>query len=127
MMNMNNTNQTPVTASGKAPRRYKGHINSARARVRNIIKLMGYPIGRIEGRYHPYGPEQTVIEGFRVSRVGCSRTLHVYYQISTARMGIESDASKQQRKNLEHLVWDELRKAGLPFDEKGYMDCEYYR
>ena len=101
---------------------FPGTVKSGLARIRRELKKLDVPLGKIEGAYHPYGPEQRITPGVQAHRVGCSRTISVEY--TSARY--ETDAARAERKALIRKVWAALRAAGLPLDDKGWMDCEFY-
>lgn len=103
---------------------FPGTVKSGLARIRKELKKLGYTLGKVEGRYHPYGEPQRVTPGINAHRVGCSRSIAVSYTMSHSVH--ESDAQREERKAITHKAWAQLRAAGLPLDDKGWMDCEFY-
>jgi len=104
-------------------KKFQGTVKSALQRIRKELKAAGYDLGRTEGRYHPFGPEQKIIPGMTAHRIGCSRSIAIDYH---SRIWTESDADKVERHRIEHEAWDMLRSKGLPIDQRGWMECLYY-
>ena len=103
---------------------YRGHLKSALARVRRELKKLDLPLGKVEGRYSPYGNEQKITAGLKAHQVGCSRTISVYFLHMHWH---ETDQQRDARKQVLRSAIEALRAVGLPFDDKGYMDCEFYQ
>jgi len=99
--------------SGTYPHSY----TSALRRARRAMKAAGLPMGKIVGRYSPFGSSQTVIPGWYVSRLGCSETI---------ALGCwEQKGTREERHAAKLAVIRLLRAAGLPFNAVGHLDCSY--
>ncbi len=98
---------------------YAGEFQSAIARAKKVLLAAGFQWSVSGGRYQPYGSTKITSYGVRVTRVGCSDsiTLHVYDSNST------SDQARDARRNLRASALDALRAAGLPFDDRGFLEC----
>ena len=111
-----------------APGFFPGTVKSGLARIRRELKNLnqkyGYPLGKVEGRYHPYGPRQRITPGLQAHRVGCSRSISISYTVDHEIH--ETDAQREQRKSITRSAWVTLRARGLPVDDKGWMDCRFY-
>ena len=107
-----------------SPGIFPGTVKSGLARIRRELKKLNYPLGKVEGRYHPFGPRQRITPGLEAHRVGCSRSIAISF---TRDHEIhESDAQREERKAITRSAWATLRAAGLPIDDKGWMDCRFY-
>lgn len=96
---------------------YDGAVRSALARVRRELKAAGISLGRVEGRYHAFGPAQKIVPGWNVARVGMSSTVALHFLSRTHKKADEAPPLVE--------VVALLRTKGLPFDERGWMTCRY--
>lgn len=98
---------------------YPHTVRSALRRVRRLLIAHGYQLGRTVGRYHPIGGHDDVIPGPNVSRVGCSRKVSLHY--------FDPKGSRGFTRRAEWLpgVLEALRADGLPFDDVGWMTCDW--
>ena len=55
-----------------------GHYKSGLVRMRRVLKAAGVPMGKLIGRYAPFGAQQDIVEGIRVRRVGCGTSVSVH-------------------------------------------------
>ena len=97
---------------------YPGYVKSALARARKVLKAEGLPLFKSYGRYQPFCNPQRFDWGVKVTRVGCSKTIALH-----VRMG-ERSISSDDRPVFERALVA-LRKAGLPFDDRGWLGCSY--
>lgn len=98
---------------------YPGQVSSALKRVRKILRDAGYSLGKVTGPYSPFGNTQTSHEGPNASRVGCSRWISLHWTHS-------SPYCRKKRSQWMPEILALLREAGLPFDDKGWLECKYY-
>lgn len=97
---------------------YRGTVSSLLRRVRRVLAKNGIALGKVLGRYHPFGEPQTVVTGWNASRVGCSRTVSLRYWDRGDRLG------REERRQLPAIV-ALLRADGLQFDDAGRLDAEW--
>lgn len=95
---------------------YPGEYRSAIARARRILLKAGFSWSQTKGRYSPYGGTQYTTKGLRVTRVGCSDAvaLHVWG---------DNYAKREERRELLAGALQVLREAGMPFDDRGWLEC----
>lgn len=89
------------------------------ARLRAVLKREGFPLSKTTGRYSPFDSSQIVTPGFKVARVGVSKSVAVHYRSSTRLMSDEDRATYAA--GLAALC-----AAGYPVDERGWVTCEFY-
>jgi hypothetical protein len=99
---------------------YAGEYKSAITRAKRVLVAAGFPWSKTTGRYSAFGSKQRTTAGVRVTRIGCSDTvaLHVYDDHATY-----SDAARAKRRDLETRALATLRAGGLPFDDRGWLEC----
>jgi hypothetical protein len=105
--------QAPVSPT------YPGSYQSALARSRRVLKVAGVPLAKKHGRYSPFGQTQTWEPGVRLSRVGLSSCISLTSVLSTY-----SSSTDEERRALERRALELLRADGLPFDHRGWLECE---
>ncbi len=95
---------------------YQGDYKSAIARAKRILLAAGFPWSKTTGRYSPFADTKRTSHGVRVTRVGCSTTiaLHAY---------LGRYAERGHTKLIEACAIATLREGGLPFDDRGFLDC----
>lgn len=98
---------------------YAGEYRSAIARAKRILLAAGFQWSVTTGRYQPFANTQVTTRGVRVTRVGCSDTvaLHIWGDTLT------SDAARQRRREMMASALETLRAAGMPFDDRGWLEC----
>ncbi len=87
-------------------------VPSALRKVRKVLRQAGFPLGKVIGRYLPFGPAQKIVPGWNAHRVGASDTIALLYRSPDYR----SKADKGP-------VLDLLRANDMPFDDRGWLDC----
>lgn len=95
---------------------YAGEYRSAIARAKRVLVKAGFAWSRILGRY----PNQKVIPGVVVHRVGVSDTVMLHIRDVDHAYTAEKRAA---RRELELRALKTLREAGLPFDDRGMLEC----
>lgn len=95
---------------------YDGEYTSALARCRRVLKKAGLPLYKCEGRYEPFGAEQKRTPGVWVGRVGVSSSIAIHAWLG--RYPAEGAV-----RELEARALTVLREAGLPFDDRGWLEC----
>jgi hypothetical protein len=103
--------------------KYPGTVKSALQAVRRTLKKAGLPLGKTVGTYQPFGRGQTTIEGFAITRVGVSSTVALHYK--EADPGTYDSEKNRRTRQKEADARDLLRSKGFPFDDRGWMECEY--
>lgn len=93
---------------------YDGDHKSAIARAKRALLRAGIAWSRITGRYSPYGGNQTVTPGVKVTRVGYSRA------VALQVVGLDGRVERQE---LEQRALAVLRADGLEFDARGFLYC----
>ena len=97
---------------------YRGSVRSALARCRRELVKAGFTLGKVHGRYEPFGTRREVTEGPNVSRVGCSDSIALIW----VKRG-ETRSDLMLSNEMMHHARVALRKAGLPFDTRGWLNC----
>ena len=97
---------------------YEGTYQAAIARAKRTLIKASFEWSVTRGRYHPFANTQTTTQGVRVTRVGCSSTIALHAWGYTYEPREVSQA-------LETKAIETLRAAGLPFDDRGYLECRY--
>jgi hypothetical protein len=115
---MNDTNSTPAAVKPTVPNLYAGEFKSAIARAKRALVAAGLPWSVTTGRYSPYFNEQKTTRGLRVTRLGCSDTVTVNVWGDYA-----IGAAGNERRDLLAKALEVLRAAGLPFDDRGWLEC----
>lgn len=100
--------------------RYSGNFKSGIVRAKKALIAAGFPWSVTTGRYHPFANEQRTTSGVRVTRLGCSGTITISVYDGN-RMGSEA---RDTRRWVEALAIATLREAGMPFDDRGWLECE---
>lgn len=95
---------------------FQGEVASALARCRRTLKAAGFELSQKIGRYHPFESTQTLTHGVRVTRVGCSSTIALHGHLGRY-------AKSEDIRALEARALEALRAAGLPFDDRGWLEC----
>lgn len=98
---------------------YPGEYRSAIARAKRVLLAAGLPWSVTTGRYHPFANEQKTTNGVRVTRIGCSSTisLHVWGN------HYSNPESRAADRALMQKALEVLRADGLPFDDRGWLEC----
>lgn len=104
-----------------ADHRYAGQFRSGIIRAKKILLAAGFPWSVTTGRYYPYGNEQRTSAGVRVQRIGCSSTISVNVYDGVRHYG---PSASEDRRWMLALAVQALRDAGLPFDDRGWLECE---
>lgn len=94
---------------------YAGEYRSGIARAKKILLAAGFPWSKTTGRYAFFDSTQRTADGVRVTRVGCSNTIATYV--------INKYGSWDESRLIEMLAIATLREAGLPFDDRGWLEC----
>ena len=87
---------------------YKGLYTSAIARAKRVLMAADIPWSTYTGRY----PNHSVSPGIKVARVGCSD-----------KVCIHACGRVPGPRELERQAVEVLRAAGLPFDDRGWLEC----
>lgn len=93
---------------------YAGNYRSAIARAKRILLAAGFEWSVTTGRYTGWGdPPQKTTAGVRVQRIGCSTSIAVRVH----------GAARGDNKPTEARAIEALRAGGLPFDDRGWLEC----
>lgn len=95
---------------------YPGYVASALKAVRRTLKQVGWPQGKVLGRYATFGPKQEIREGIGVHRLGASSTVALTWYERHYVPGV----AKARVAEAVAL----LRDKGFPFDDRGWMKCK---
>jgi hypothetical protein len=95
---------------------YLGEHTSAIARAKKVLLAAGFPWSTKKGRYQPFFNTQVVTPGVTITRVGYSDTVAVH--VREGRV-----LNREDRRWIEVLAIATLREAGLPFDDRGWLEC----
>ncbi len=98
---------------------YAGEYTSAIARAKRVLLAAGFAWSRSTGQYHPFADTKITTAGVRVTRIGCSDTIAIHVYDSNS-MG---EAARLARRELNARALAALRAAGLPFDDRGWLEC----
>ena len=99
---------------------YLGEYRSAIARAKKLLIAAGLPWSTTTGRYTPFFNRQHTTYGLRITRVGVSDSIALHVWGDNASI---SDEAKAKRKALQARALEVLRAGGLPFDDRGWLDC----
>lgn len=101
--------------------RYAGQYRSAIARAKRILLAAGFEWSRTIGRYSPFANTQRTTPGVTITRVGCSDTVAIHSHVD----GWEhSEAARVAAREMTQRAIAVLRAAGLPFDDRGWLECD---
>jgi len=103
---------TTITAANVYPGTWKSGI----ARCKKVLLAAGFVWSTTTGRYTPFNNQQKTTRGVRVTRVGCSKTVAVHARGYEFR-------PRDDARWVEALAIATLREAGLPMDDRGWMEC----
>jgi len=95
------------------------------ARVKKLLAAQGWPIAHKSGRYSPFGSTVVVTEGYRVQKVGCSKSVSVCFE-SEHFHGRSRDLPRETRRAREVEAIELLRSAGYRVDDRGWIECDGY-
>lgn len=95
---------------------YAGEYQSAIARAKKVLLAAGFAWSTSTGRYHPFANTKVTTPGVRVTRIGCSDAVAVHAYAS-------GYGERESRRWTEALAIATLRDAGLPFDDRGWLEC----
>jgi hypothetical protein len=93
-------------------------VRSALRRVRSVLKKHGFTLGKVLGRYAPFGTAQQIIEGWNVSRVGCGKNVSLHH---TGKGHVNPRNPGNTLADVVRI----MRESGLPYDDRGLMACRY--
>ena len=93
-------------------------MRSAIARSKRVLLAAGFPWSVITGRYSAYGNTQKVTTGIHVWRVGVSKTVSVNWRGEIFSTDFDSRTLRVA------LAVSALRDAGLPYDDRGWLECD---
>lgn len=102
---------------------YKGEVRSALRRCRKVLRSAGIALSKTSGRYEPFCNKQIITRGIVITRIGVSATIAVSARLGRPRFG--GNAELRETRQMESEALTALRAAGLPFDERGWMECEH--
>lgn len=101
-----------------------GEYRSAIARAKKVLLAAGFEWSRTTGRYSPYGGSQHTTMGAKVTRAGCSDFVSVSVHVNTAYGRDFSPAAKRAAHfEYQRSVIEALRAGGMPFDDRGWLEC----
>ncbi len=93
--------------------------------IKKILKSKGWPLHTMSGRYTPFCNTQVGTEGFSVRKVGCSKSVSVYYSAGYGD-GRSREIPRDYRKAKETEAWALLKELGYRISDIGWIECEGY-
>lgn len=95
---------------------YPGEYRSGIARAKKILLKAGFEWSRTTGHYSPFASTQHISDGVKVTRVGVSGSITIHVHM---RHWKREEAFALKRRAIEAL-----RAGGLPFDDRGWLECK---
>lgn len=102
--------------------RYAGLFRSGIVRAKKVLIAAGFPWSTTTGRYHPFANEQRTTNGVKVTRVGCSGTIAIHVHSHAWTHG--NTGAREDICWIQALAIATLREAGMPFDDRGWLECD---
>lgn len=102
---------------------YAGDYRSGIARAKRILLAAGFAWSKTTGRYEPFRSTKVTTKGVKVTRLGCSSTIVLHVHDGRDGYSYNNEAVRAERRDMERRAIDALRAGGLPFDDRGWLDC----